>query len=1047
MRKVIEASFLRPRTVLLALIVILFLGAQAYQSIPKESSPDIPIPIYYISISHEGISPEDAERLLIKPMEQELRSLEGLKEIRTTASLGQVSIVVEFEPGANADLLEQDVRQKVDAAKAKLPADADEPSVNEVNVALFPVLLVTLYGDVPERTLVNLANELQDQLEGLPGVLEVGVGGDRNEVIEVRVSPEKMQAFKINIGEVYQLISRNNQMVAAGSLDMGAARFQVKVPGVVSSTTDFLNMPIKSVQGRTILVKDVATVHRTFKDVEKFARLDGKPALVLEIKKRIGANIISTIDDVKAKIDLAKQQVPGVINVHYSQDASKEIKTMLGDLQNNVISGIVLVMIVVVGILGVRAGLLVGVSIPGSFLLGMLAIQMMGLTVNIVVLFSLILALGLLVDATIVVVELADRNCQEGMEPRAAYREAATRMAWPIIASTATTLAAFAPLLFWPDVIGEFMSYMPITLIAVLSASLLMAMIFIPNLGAVIMARQAKRKKVREDGYSWGTLVYRGLLKRLIVHPILVMLAVVGMMFVVMTSYQKAQLGSEFFPEIDPENAMVIVQARGNLSPRRKDRLVRIVEQKILPMKDFKSVYVQSGNVSGDALPGDTIGTLQLELHDWTARRPWAEVSMDIRHRLKDISGVEVQVRKAESGPVQGKPIKVQLSGLSLENLQKVSDLIMQKMATIPGVVDIEDSRPKPSIEWLLTVDRAKAAEYGVDIATIGQAIKMVTRGIKVSDYLPVNSRKELDVMVRFPVAQRNLAELDKLRIETDKGAVPIGRFVTREAKPGVATLNRTDEKRVLTIEAGLEEGVLAETAFKALQAWYETAVKEESLLHDPALGVRLKGEQEEMQSSMAFLGGAFLIALAMIAAILVTQFNSFYQAFLILSSIIFSTIGVFLALLVTHQPFGVVMSGIGVIALAGIVVNNNIVLIDTYNVLRKEGKQAFDAIVETGTQRLRPVLMTTATTVLGLLPMVFKMNVDIMERSITFGAPSTQWWAQLATAIVGGLLFATLLTLFVTPSLLMLGAKTDAAFKAMKRRLTGNKHDPLVVS
>lgn len=484
--RIIDAAFSRSRTVLLLLVLILLSGSYAYVTIPKESDPDVAIPIIYVSMSHQGISPEDGERLLVRPMENQLKSIEGIKEMRSSAGEGHASVLLEFDAGFDSDQALADVREKVDLAKNDLPADSDEPTVNEVNVALFPVLVVTLAGDVPERTLLKLAQNLKDKIEGLREVLEADIAGDREEMVEVTVDPVLLETYQISYNELIGFVISNNKLVAAGALDTGEGRFSVKVPGLFESAEDVLNLPVKVVDDRVIRFKDVTHIRRTFKDATSFARVNGRSAISLEITKRVGENVIETIDQVKAIVKEEQTLWTDGVKVSFSQDKSKDVKMMLADLQNNVLSAVVLVMIVVVAALGIRTALLVGVAIPGSFLTGILIISGMGLTINIVVLFSLIMAVGMLIDGAIVVTELADRKMTEGLPREEAYAFAAKRMAWPIIASTATTLAAFMPLLFWPGIMGEFMKYLPITLIATLSASLLMALIFVPTLGELV---------------------------------------------------------------------------------------------------------------------------------------------------------------------------------------------------------------------------------------------------------------------------------------------------------------------------------------------------------------------------------------------------------------------------------------------------------------------------------------------------------------------------------------------------------------------------------
>jgi multidrug efflux pump len=1046
MNALIDAAIDRSRTVLTTLILILIAGVVAYATIPKESDPDVDIPIIYVSMTHDGISPEDAERLLVRPMEQELRSIEGVKEMRSTAAEGYASVLLEFEAGFDADKAQDDVRERVDIAKKDLPGDTDDPVVNEVNVGLFPVLLVTLSGDVPERTLLNLARDLQDKLEGLQGVLSADIAGDREEVLEVLVDPVKLESYNISQQELINAVTLNNKLVAAGALNTGQGRFSVKVPGLFKTAKDVINLPIKVSGDGVVTLGDVTSVRRTFKDPETFARVDGAPSIALEVRKRLGENIIETIDEVKRIVTEEQAGWPPTLSVAFSQDKSKDIRTMLTDLQNNVISAILLVMIVVVAALGMRTAGLVGLAIPSSFLIGILYLYIFGFTINIVVLFSLILAVGMLVDGAIVVTEFADRKMAEGFHRREAYALAAKRMAWPIIASTATTLAAFMPLLFWPGIVGEFMKFLPLTLITTLTGSLLMALIFVPTLGAQIGKPGAGNQKTlkslatAEHGDIYALRGPTGLYVRslgfFLRHPVKVMLVAVATLIGVQYYYANHGNGVEFFPDVDPDNAIVLIHARGNLSTEEKDRLVRDVEQKVLELDEFKSVYTRVGKpAEGQEQSEDVIGTITLEFKDWLERRPVSEILADIRRRTATIAGLSVEARKPDTGPPTGKDIRIQLSSRNPGLLGKEVVKIRRYLATVPGLLDIEDSRPIPGIEWLLEVDRPLAGRFGADVVTIGNTVQLVTNGIKVGDYRPDNADDEVDIRVRFPADERSINQLDQLRVQTNDGLVPIRNFVTREARPKVGTIKRVDGKRVINVQANVAgfkpngEKILTDEKVQEIAAWVKTADI------DPRVDVTFKGEDEEQKKAAAFLSKAFVVALFVMAIILVTQFNSFYHAFLILTAVIMSTIGVMMGLIITGQPFGIVMTGIGVIALAGIVVNNNIVLIDTYAHLCKQGISPKEAILRTGAQRLRPVMLTTVTTIFGLLPMVFQTNIDFVTREVAVGAPSTQWWVQLATAVAFGLTFATLLTLIVTPSMLALGANVTAWRERRKAR------------
>ena len=1028
MKSIIDAAVARSRPVLLILMLVLISGSVAYVTIPKEADPDVAIPIIYVVIPHEGISAQDAERLLVRPMEKELRNVEGMKEMRASAREGQATVTLEFEAGFDSDQALNDVREKVDIAKVELPDDSDEPTVNEVNVALFPVILVTLSGDVDERTLVRHARDLRDKLEGLPGILEVDIAGDREDLMEVIIDPVRLQGFNQSPETLLQFISRNNKLVAAGAMDTGHGRFSVKVPGLFENVEDVLELPIKTSGDKVVTFSDVAIAHRTFKDANGFARVNGQPAVALEVTKRIGTNIIDTIEDVRALVAVEQENWPANIQVTFSQDKSQQIRDMLKDLQNNVLAAVLLVMIVVVAALGLRTAGLVGVSIPGSFLAGILVLAFAGLTINIVVLFGLIMAVGMLVDGTIVVVELADRKMAEGLPRELAYAAAAKRMAWPITAATATTLAAFMPLLFWPGIVGEFMKYLPITLIATLTASLFMALVFVPTLGSIVGRRApdslqdtgnlAAAENGDLDGITGLTGVYVRVLGLAVTHPVKLVLLAALLLTGAYASYGAFGKGVEFFPDVEPENAVLHVRARGDLSVQESDRLVREVESRLLDMGEFATVYARTGTTFRSEVTEDTIGLIQLEFVDWQQRRPAREILAEVRERTADLAGIIVEARKEEAGPPVGKPVQLQLSSRYPELLPAAIATVRAGLDELGGFIDVTDSRPTPGIEWQVKVDRTEASRYGADITAVGNAIKMVTNGIKVGEYRPDDTDDEVEIRVRFPYNDRNIDELDRLRVPTDNGAVPIGNFVERVAVPRVGTINRTDSRRVLSVQADVPEGVLPDDKVTEIKHWMKTANI------DSRVSVEFKGEDEEQRQAEAFLVKAFGIALFIMAIILVTQFNSFYQAFLILSAVVLSTVGVLLGLLITGQPFGIVMSGVGVIALAGIVVNNNIVLIDTYNILRHRGMDTIEAVVRTGAQRLRPVLLTTITTILGLMPMVLGINIDFVDRTISIGGPSTQWWTQLATAVAGGLAFATILTLVLTPCLLVLGER-----------------------
>ncbi|MGC1505278.1 MAG: efflux RND transporter permease subunit [Sulfitobacter sp.] len=1023
----INAAFSRARVVVMALLMVLGVGAFAYVSIPKEANPEVPLPLFYVSTGLDGISPSDAERLLLEPMETEFASIAGLDRMKSDASEGFASIQLEFLPGGDNDEALDKVREAVDRVESELPEDARDVTITEINTALFPIITAILSGPVPERTLNTLAERLQEEIEGLEGVLEAEIGGQRFEFLEVLIDPTVFQTYNLSFDELIGQIQRNNRLIAAGAIETGSGRIVLKVPGLIEDLEDVMAMPVKVRGNAVVTFGDVATIRRTFEDPNSFARINGQPALALEVTKRSGANIINTVADVKALVEELRVDWPDSVQITYLQDQSKQVKDMLSDLEANVIAAVILVMIVIVLALGTRSAILVGLSIPGAFLAGVIALWTMGYTMNIVVLFSLILVVGMLVDGAIVTTELADRKLQEGAPPKEAYAYAAKRMAWPIIASTATTLSVFFPLLFWKGMVGEFMKFLPITVILTLFASLFMALVFIPVVGGLIGKRQPQTAKAKAQlhaaelgdprsmtGFTGG---YVRLLEWAILRPSATLLLAVALLLGGFGMYGVFGKGVSFFPSVEPDFMQVQVRARDNFSIFERDTLVRAVEDRILGYDEIASIYARSMMSAGQG-DEETIGTLQLELTPWDTRRTAAEISKDIRSSVSDIAGIDVQVQTESGGPTAGKPVNLQITarnpGVQGQAVQQVRDI----MDRLGGFTDVTDTRPVPGVEVSILVNRAEAARFGADVSLLGQAVQLLTQGITVADYRPDDVDGSLDIRVRFPRQERSLSELAGLRVPTSSGLVPIANFVTFAPSERTGVIRRIDEKRVTTIEANVASDVLVNDQVIAL-----TAALEAAQLPD-GVNFSFAGEAEDQAESMIFLISAFASAIFMMFVILVIQFNSFFQALIVMSAIVFSIAGVLLGLIITGRPFGIVMGGIGVIALAGIVVNNNIVLIDTYNDLKKSGQAPLEAALRTGAQRLRPVILTSVTTALGLMPMVIGVNLNFFTREVVYGAPSTQWWTELSSAIAGGLIIATVLTLIVTPAMLMLGER-----------------------
>ncbi|MFC1674175.1 efflux RND transporter permease subunit, partial [Pseudomonadota bacterium] len=733
MRAMIDLAFAKARTTLSTLLLLLIAGTVAYVEIPKEAEPDINIPLIIVRVMHEGISPEDSENLLIRPLEQKLRSVEGLKEMRAKGFEGGANIVLEFEAGFDVNLALSDVREQVDLAKTDLPDDSDDPTINEINFSQFPVVVVTLSGQVPERALLNLGRDLKDEIEGFTSVLEAKLTGTREEMVEILIDPAKVESYGLSPAQAIANVKASNKLVAAGSQDTGRGSFTLKVPGLINTIDEIIALPV-TVQGDAVIkLGDIGEVRRSFKDPTSFARVNGQPAVTLEVSKRAGENLINTVARVVEIVETERtawpQDLRAAVDVSFAQDKSTDIKERLSTLENSVITAVLLVMVVVVAVLGWRSASLVGVAIPGSFLTGVLVLHAMGLTMNIVVLFGLVLAVGMLVDGAIVVTEFADRKMTEGLNRRKAYSLAAKRMAPPIVASTLTTLAAFLPLLFWPGVVGEFMKYLPITLLATLSASLLMAMVFVPTLGAYLGKPGAADKEEMQalsggmasmDHVHGITRAYLDILEGALRRPGLVIAGAFATLVVVVAVYVNFGNGIQFFPDSEPSTAQVQVRARGNLSIWERDALMREVEAEVLQVQGIETVYTRTrSNPTGEAAE-DIIGNVFLEFDDWDTRPKASEILGEIRERTRHLAGVIVNAEKQEHGPPVGKPVQIEISSRYAELLAPTAELIKGGLDQLGGFVDVEDTLPLPGIDWVFDVDRAQAAKYGARRMTRG---------------------------------------------------------------------------------------------------------------------------------------------------------------------------------------------------------------------------------------------------------------------------------------------------------------------------------------
>ncbi|MAU54156.1 MAG: acriflavine resistance protein B [Roseovarius sp.] len=1176
MTGLVDWAAARARMVLAFVVLSILAGTLAYVSLPKEGEPDIEIPALFITVPFPGISAEDSEKLLVKPMETELSDLDGLEKMTGTAAENFAGVALEFEFGWNKTQILADVRDAMDKAEAEFPEGFEKYTINEVNFSEFPIIIVNLSGPVPERTMTRLAKELQDRLEALEPVLEAGIAGSRDEMVEVVIDPLKLESYNVTALDLINAVQNNNQLIAAGEVDAAQGTFAVKIPASFEETRDIYELPIKTNGDRIVRLGDIATINLTFEDRIGTARFDGETTVALQVVKRKGFNIIDTADVVRRTVAEAEKGWPeelrAVVSVGTSNDQSRTVASMVSQLEGSVLTAIALVMIVTLAALGIRPALLVGFAIPTSFLLCFALLAVMGVTVSNIVMFGLILAVGMLVDGAIVVVEYADKRIGEGEGPMTAYVAAAKRMFWPVVSSTATTLCAFLPMLFWPGVPGQFMGMLPVTLIFVLSASLLVALVYLPVLGGVtgrlerwfnrgidalagafwlwhlallplaagaallagrtmpVLLERVSAAFAQMDGAAiLGSVVptlaavfglmlgvvalvglgigavvvvliglmaiprrggnaLRGLLRRarpqrkprvaagyrrsafgwtihaIVANPVMP-LVTFGAVFVfvgtVLLFYMNNNNGTEFFVDTEPEQAIVYVRGRGNLSIGQKDALVRQVEEIVRAHPGVETVFAFAGdsgldnNTGGTQPPRDTIGQVQFETIPWEKRpqitETWFTIPVldlpvrrhvtdprfdgnavidDLSEKLQRIPGIKVEILGQSRGPASAKPVHLRIRGDDWAALMRFTEEARARFEETEGLYQIEDTLPLPGIDWQIDVDVERAGRFGADVATVGIMVQLVTRGVLLDTMRIPGSDEEVEIRVRLPEEDRFLSTLDALKVTTPNGLVPLSNFITRKPVEQLAQIDRIDQTRFFDVKAAVRDGltttvrgadgsdhsvpITANERIERLSDWLSSGVV------PPGIAYEWTGDQEDQEESGAFLQKAFAGALGLMFIILLAQFNSVYNAVLVLLAVVLSTTGVLVGMLVMNQPFSIIMTGTGIVALAGIVVNNNIVLIDTYQEYSAYMPR-LQAITRTAQDRLRPVMLTTITTMAGLAPMMFGLSLDFVNGGYSFDSPTALWWKQLATAVVFGLGIATVLTLIFTPAMLAL--------------------------
>lgn len=1100
-------------SVLVMVALIAIMGAVSYLTIPKESFPNITVPNIFVTTIYPGVSPEDMESLVTRKLEDELGNISEIKEMTSTSSEGYSSVVLEFDTGIDIEEALQKVREKVDLAKAELPEDAEEPLVQEVNLSEFPIMQINLSGDYDLEILKDIAENLQDKIEAIPTVLGVDLTGGLEREVQVDVDLAKLKYYNLSFGDIIGAISSENVTIPGGDISVGTKSFLLRVPGQYQETQPIADVVLKVNDEQPIYLRDIASVTFGFKERETYSTLDDSPVITLGVKKRTGENILETYDQVSAILEDALPTLPPSTTYKITNDQSKDVNNMVSSLENNIISGLILVIGVLLFFLGVRNASFVGISIPLSMFLSFIILSALGITMNMIVLFSLILALGMLVDNAIVVVENIYRYLEEGYDNFEAAKKGTGEVAGPIIAGTATTLAAFAPMIFWPGTVGEFMGYLPKTLIITLSSSLFIGLIINPVICALFMtidndeqkAELTKRGKqilygvlafvllilLAANFITWTMLIVLGLLLWLLNAYVLepvgkwwqgeglnVVIQVyekslvwalnnrgktVGIaIFVLIMSFVTLGVfnpGTEFFPEnIPPRDVYVQIETPVGSDVEFTRSVVEKVAERVknIPQaNDINTILAVSGaaissDPSGGGGNSTHKGTVAINFVDYELRQGDIFEAMEyMRNDLNGIiAGAKITVEKPQDGPPTGPPINLEISGPDMDELTRISNTVLSILeadsifAKMDGLkTDLPDSRPEIRIE----VDREKAGLYELNTNMIGMTVRQAINGVEASKFR--DGKEEYEIVVRLAEEYRDdLSTLSDLTVFHEGVQIPLSEVANWEISDGFGGIRHKESERVITVSADVRSGyqsnaVLAEA--QGVLTQYLEALP-------PGYTYEWTGQQQEQDESFEFLGRAFLIAIFLIAFILVSQFNSIVKPIIILSSVVMSTAGVLYGLVTFQMAFGL-MAFLGLISLAGVVVNNAIVLIDYVDILRtRDGMDLRSALVQAGKVRFRPVILTAVTTTLGLVPLAIGFNFDFITlvnnpllfvthlgEYIYWGGEQAAWWGPMAIAVIVGLSFATFLTLILVP---VLYSVIERAKMSLNRIFFGSK-------
>jgi len=1019
----------RQPTILTLLIIIVIAGAYSYLTLPRESFPDITIPYVFVTTTYEGVSPSDMEELVTIPIERKLKGIADVEEIRSTSAEGISTVAVKFLPSVDIDDALQKVRDRVDQAKNDLPADLkDDPVIKEVNFSDLPVIRVVLSGDFSLRRLQRFAEDLKDKIESIQGVLDAPISGGLEREIHVEFDLDRVGAYNVPFSSLISAVTRSNVNMPGGSMDIGEGKYLVRVPEDFKHPSEIFSIVAFVRDGKPVYLRDLAVITDSHKDPLTRTRINGKTSVTIAVQKRSGENIVRVTDEVKKAVEEMRPLLPPSLGIDLTADMSNDVRLMVADLENNILSGLLLVLAVIFVFIGGQSAVFIALAIPYSMFITFILLMGSGISMNMVVLFSLILALGMLVDNGIVIVENIYRHMQEGEGRLEAATAATDEVAWPVITSTLTTLGAFFPMIFWPGIMGEFMKYLPITLIMALSASLFVALAINPVLSARYQRVTIETKRSRKDGLIIRT--YLSFLMWALNHRLILVLSAFALLLASVASYGAFGRGTEFFPETEPRRAYITVKAPEGTNLDASDAIVAQVEKTAAQYEDIHYIIANVGAVGGDPFSqggtGTHINRVVIDFKDFHEReKPSSEIVDELRTRLlKEIRGAEVQVEKEKEGPPTGPPVNLEISGKDIVVLGELAQRARKIIEQIPGIVDLKDNFVRGKPEITVRIDKEKAALFNLDTLTIATTVKSAINGAKVGVFR--EGKDEYDIIAKLPEKdRRSLESIKRLTISGPAGEpVPITSVANIGVSSGLGAIMRLDQKRVVTVSANVS-GRLANDAIRDIEKRLVEQVE-----WPRGYSFRFTGEQREQEKAQAFLIKAFAATLFLIAIILITQFNSVATPLIILTSVLLSLIGVFLGLLVTDTAFGIIMTGIGVISLAGVVVNNAIVLIDYSNQLRDKGLSYRESLIKAGLVRFRPVMLTAITTILGLLPMAAGVSVDFRKLTLEVGSESSQWWGPMAVAVIFGLGVATLLTLVIVPVLCSLADDMRGRFK-----------------